>query len=94
MTLSASYLLQLSLSEPLFPHIDRELDPVTADTESPLSRALGLGQMVDGHGQVEKVQMELGCNLVTKHLGSMWETLGSDHQCWENRNTSNVRQTT
>lgn len=29
----------LSLDEPLFPHIDRELDSVTADTESPLSGA-------------------------------------------------------
>lgn len=54
MTLLASYLLQLSLDEPLFPHIDRELESVTADTESPLSRAPGLGQMVDGHGQVGK----------------------------------------
>lgn len=34
--------------------------------------------------------MGLGCNLVAKYLGSMWETLGSDCQCWENRNKSNV----
>lgn len=41
MILSASYLLQLSLGEPLFPHIDRELDSVPADTESVQSSGSG-----------------------------------------------------